>query len=108
VDAVLDRYRELVVSWNLDPYNTTTFAIKVGNQSVGLRNGQIKGLSNVHRLGDVYVNTTLLNTKVRSAFAIYNVSKDQDVEIMLGNISYPNGHIHLHCDNVTVYQVKNN
>ncbi|ODM99259.1 hypothetical protein Ocin01_07414 [Orchesella cincta] len=107
VDRVLENVREQVITLGLDPLNLPSIHFRVNNESVALRNGTIRGLSNIHRVGPVVVNVTILDTKYRSAFAVYNVSADQDVQIQsqMKNISYPNGHVHMDCDNVTVYQV---
>lgn len=75
------------------------------NQSLSITNQSAKGLANVYRVGDVNVQVTLLNTRFRSAFAIYNVSSDSDIEIHTNFANYSNGHVHSDCDNVTAYQV---
>ncbi|CAL8128862.1 unnamed protein product [Orchesella dallaii] len=107
VDRVLENVRQQIVTLRLDPIKLPSIQLQVQNETIALRNGTVKGLSNIQRVGPVYVNVTLFNTKYRSAFAIYNVSADQDVIIKITNTntSYPNGHVHMDCDNVTVYQV---
>ncbi len=64
------------------------------------------GMGNAYRVGDVVVDVSLFSTKFRSAFAVYNVSSDADVEIHFTNFAnYSDGHVHSDCDNVTAYQV---
>ncbi len=62
-------------------------------------------MGNAYRVGDVVVNVTIFSTKFRSAFAVYNVSSDADVEIRTNFANYSDGHVHSDCDNVTAYQV---
>ncbi|OXA56018.1 uncharacterized protein LOC110848762 [Folsomia candida] len=108
-DKVMDSVRAEVIKQGWDDINPPDVVLKdpfgFSNYSLAIRNQSIKGMANAYRVGDVIVNVTILNTKFRSAFAVYNVSSDADVQIHTKDANYDNGHVHSDCDNVTAYQV---
>ncbi|CAL8128863.1 unnamed protein product [Orchesella dallaii] len=105
VDKVLAHIRQRIIARRLDPMVIPNLKFLVLKESISLRNGKIKGLSNIQRVGPVMVNVSMRDTKFRSAFSVTDVNVDQDVQIKTRNASYPNGHTHMDCENVTGYQV---